>query len=342
MLKKIDFTALSKKETNAAKRIRLLALAHYSEGMNKAQIARTLKVSRASVNKWVAAFLDKGIDGLDAKSPPGRPASLSSEQIKKLSRYIEYHSRSDVGGRLTGADIQAWISSHLNVDYKMSNIYRLLHQWGFSWISSRSKHPKQSQNAQEEFKKLEINVIKLCPGHLSLNNVDIWFQDEARFGQQNTTSRLWARTGSRPRAVKQQQFEYAYLFGAVCPATGETEALITPWVNKDAMTLHLKQISERTKPGRMAVVIMDGAGWHTEDTIQPFDNIRMLKLPPYSPELNPVEQVWSWLRQHALSNRIFEGYEDIVDACSDAWNTFVKDTHRVISLCTRKWAQLNG
>jgi hypothetical protein len=59
-----------------------------------------------------------------------------------------------------------------------------------------------------------------------LENVDVWFQDEARIGQQNTTTRLWAKTGSRPRAVKQQQFEYAHLFGAVCPATGATEALI--------------------------------------------------------------------------------------------------------------------
>ena len=75
-------------------------------------------------------------------------------------------------------------------------------------------------------KKLQIETIRTIPGHIALDCVDIWFQDEARFGQQNTTTRLWAERGSRPRAVKQQQFEYAYLFGAVCPATGETEALI--------------------------------------------------------------------------------------------------------------------
>jgi hypothetical protein len=77
-------------------------------------------------------------------------------------------------------------------------------------------------------KKLQIEVIKQIPGHVALDKVDIWFQDEARFGQQNTTTRLWATKGSRPRVVKQQQFEYVYLFGAVCPATGETEALIAP------------------------------------------------------------------------------------------------------------------
>jgi len=87
----------------------------------------------------------------------------------------------------------------------------------------------------------------------------VWFQDEARFGQQNTTTRLWAEKGTRPVAVKQQQFEYSYLFGAVCPSTGATEAIIAPYVNMDIMRAHLKLISERTKIGRHAVLIVDGA-----------------------------------------------------------------------------------
>jgi transposase len=178
----------------------------------------------------------------------------------------------------------------------------------------------------------------LIPGHIGLDKVDIWFQDGARFGQQNTTTRVWAEKGSRPRVVKQQQFDYAYLFGAVCPATGETEALLAPWVNKDVMIQHLEQISAKTKPGRHAVVIMDGAGWHTQDIAQDISNVSILKLPAYSPELNPIEQVWSWLRQHHLANRCFEGYEDIVDACSSAWNHFREDCQRVIKLCSRDWA----
>ena len=154
--------------------------------------------------------------------------------------------------------------------------------------------------------------------------------------------RLWARKGSRPRAVRQQQFESAYLFSAVCPATGATEALITPWVIKDFMTKHLEQISQRTAHGRMAVVIMDGAGWHQEDMAKDFDNLTLIKLPPYSPKLNPIEQVWSWLRQHHLANRVFSAYEDIVNACSNAWNSFIEDTSRVASICSRKWATVGG
>ena len=173
-----------------------------------------------------------------------------------------------------------------------------------------------------------------------LVSIDIGFQDEARSGQQNTTTRLWARKGSRPRALKQQQFEYVHLFGAVCPAAGETEAIITPFVNKDIMHQHLELIAKRTQPGRHAVVVMDGAGWHTNDIAADIPNLSILKLPPYSPELNPIEQVWSWLRQHYLANRCFKGYEDIVDACSQAWNSFISCTKRVIKMCSREWAKV--
>ena len=83
---------------------------------------------------------------------------------------------------------------------------------------------------------------------------------------------------------------------------------------------------------------MDGAGWHTNDI--GFDKISVIKLPPYSPELNPIVQVWSWMRQHHLANRSFNGYKHIVDKVCCAWNDFVSDSKRVIRMCTRDWMNL--
>ena len=189
-------------------------------------------------------------------------------------------------------------------------------------------------------KKFKFETIFQTPSNVQHDQIDVWFQDEARFGQQNQTTRIWAEKGTRPRVVKQQQFEYGYLFGAVCPSTGQTEALISPLVNKEMMTLHLSQISKATEYGRHAVVIIDGAGWHTLDTAAPFDNVTLIKLPPYSPELNPIEQVWQWLRQRCLSNRTFKGFEDIVEQLSRAWNAFISDIERVKKLCAREWIKL--
>lgn len=106
------------------------------------------------------------------------------------------------------------------------------------------------------------------------------------------------------------------------------------------MTQYIGQISAKTKEGRHALVIVDGAAWHTEDCASPYSNVTLLKLPPYSPELNPVEQIWSWLRQHHLSNRTFKGYEDILDGCSSAWNDFISEPRRVMKMCYRDWIKL--
>lgn len=115
---------------------------------------RFLKVSRTSVNKWVSNFLLHGVAGLDSVRPPGRPAKLGAEQLSQLSEYIDQQSRLAIGGRLQGTDIQTYIEREFGVAYELSNVYRLLRELGFSWITSRSRHPKQDGQVQEAFKKL--------------------------------------------------------------------------------------------------------------------------------------------------------------------------------------------
>jgi transposase len=114
---------------------------------------------------------------------------------------------------------------------------------------------------------------------------------------------------------------------------------VLPYANAEAMNLHLAEISRRTTPGAHTVVTMDGAGWHQEGgRLQVPDNISVLLLPPYSPQLNPQENIWQYLRQNHLANRVFDTYEAIVDACCDAWNKLIAEPERITSIATRKWA----
>ena len=99
-------------------------------------------------------------------------------------------------------------------------------------------------------------------------------------------------------------------------------------------------ISMATPVGKHSVVIMDQASWHQIHLANDFKNITIIHIPPYSPELNPIEQVWQWLRQNKLANRCFENYHEIVDSVCEAWNSFCEDKHRVQSLCSRDWARL--
>src|SRR3954452_19137026 len=133
----------------------------------------------------------------------------------------------------------------------------------------------------------------------------------------------------------------SFIFGAVCPARGIGAALVLPYVNTEAMNLHLQEISSQVSPSAHAVLTCDGAGWHQAGgKLRLPDNVSLLPLPPYSPELNPVENVWQFLRQNQLSNRVFESYDAIVDACCTAWNALIDDPARITSIATRDWAQV--
>ena len=181
---------------------------------------------------------------------------------------------------------------------------------------------------------------KATPDHVPLDKIDVWFQDESRIGQQGSQTRIWAPTGTRPRVVKQQQFLYSYIFGAVCPAQKTCAALVVPYVSYEILKAHFEEISVHVPQGRHAIVVLDRAGWHLAKKLVLPKNVSILHLPPYAPELNPQEQVWEYLKDRSLSNRVFKNYKDIVKACCDAWNVFAQDPDRISSLTQRDWAKI--
>jgi hypothetical protein len=170
--------------------------------------------------------------------------------------------------------------------------------------------------------------------------VEVRWQDEARVGQQGTLTRVWAQRGSRPRAVRDHRFTSAYLFGAVCPARGTGAAVIMPHVNIEAMNEHLAEISHCVAVGAIALLILDGAGWHSSPNLALPKNIALLPLPPYSPELNTVENIWEFLRGNILSHRVYDDYDAVIQACADAWNRLMKLPATITSIATRTWAQV--
>ena len=168
--------------------------------------------------------------------------------------------------------------------------------------------------------------------------IELWWQDEARVGQKNKITRRWARRGSRPRAPHDQRTKSAYIFGAICPARGVGAALVLPRCNTQAMQWHLDEISSQVALGAHAVILLDQAGWHTTDKLEIPTNITLMPLPPRSPELNPVENIWQFMRDNWLSNRIFQSYADIVALCCEAWNKLIERPWKITSIGMREWA----
>lgn len=167
--------------------------------------------------------------------------------------------------------------------------------------------------------------------------VEVWFQDEARIGQQGTLTQVWAERNSRPTAVKQTEYEWVHLFAAINPLTGANSALLAPHMNTDYMNAHLKFISEAAGPATHVVLILDGAGWHVANGLKVPANLTLLHLPPYSPELNPVERVWAYLRSHYLSNRVYHDYDELFTETSAAWNRL--DEATLASITNTEWVR---
>ncbi len=172
--------------------------------------------------------------------------------------------------------------------------------------------------------------------------MEIWFQDEARVGQKGSLSYVWAPKGSRPAMVRDNRHDTAYILGAICPARGVGAAIIAPAANTECINHHLIEISSQVSPGAIAALIWDGAGWHrTGGELKVPGNIVLLPLPPYAPELNPMENVWEYLRANKLSGCVWKNYNAIVKACVNAWRWFAGDTDRIRSIGTREWATVN-
>jgi hypothetical protein len=128
-------------------------------------------------------------------------------------------------------------------------------------------------------------------------------------------------------------------FGQLRPERNIGAAVIMPAVNVEAMNEHLAEISRCVSVGAIALLVLDGAGWHSSPRLKVPDNVALLPLPPYAPELNPMENIWEFLRANFLSHRVWDTYEAILNACRDAWNTLMQMPERIASITRRSWAK---
>ncbi len=139
--------------------------------------------------------------------------------------------------------------------------------------------------------------------------IEVWFQDEMRVG-------------------------------AVCPGRNIGIAVIMPHADTEAMQKHVDEISLAVAPGAHALIILDKAAWHTTRKLKLPENLTLVPLPPACPELNAAENIWQYLRQTYLSNRVFETYTAILDACQNAWRSLLNELGRIASIASRDWASI--
>ena len=164
--------------------------------------------------------------------------------------------------------------------------------------------------------------------------VEVWWQDEARVGQKEQDHPARGKTRHQTVSTQGPEDDLSLYLRGHLPEQGQ--GLVMPCANTEALNAHLAEIGRIVEPGAHAVVMLDRAGWHTSLAFEVPDNITLLPLPPRAPERNPVENVWQFMRENGLSNRVFKNDHDILDHCCQAWNKLVSQPEIIASIRTPK------
>ena len=335
-----ELERIERKERSAkrARRLRIVILA--MQGWTAPAIAMSTGLSRRACQDWVRRFNEAGLPGLEDRHGGGREGPLTPEQQERIRERLEAGPTPEDGiCSFRGADIQRILANEFGVLRSLPAIYNLLHRLGYSYLRPRPRHRRADLESQAKFKEqLPQQLEELARAH-PRKRLRLFFQDESRFGQQGTTTNVWAPKGSRPTAVRQTEYEYLWVIGAVCPATGQSEGLLSPRLNTDVINVFLREFSNTLLSDEHAVMIWDGAGFHTSSKLKVPANVTVLQLPPYSPELNPMENLWHYLKSHYWSNRAYGDYEELEEAAIDAWRTAVLDPELMKTVCAAPYVK---
>jgi hypothetical protein len=344
---------------------RMLALALVLEGGSRAEAARAAGMDRQTLRDWdwVHRYNAEGLAGLSDRRRPGPRPRLSpeqeAEQEAELVTAVEQGPDPDRDGGPRpgrgGALAPGRPAGRDRGPLRGPAARALLGRQGPAPARLRPPvgPPQAPQGGrggaggaggvQKGFAEL---VREALPERARGKPVEIWFQDgwtrrvQPRRPAGHADPGLGAaRRGTRPRAPRDRRYAWAYLFGAVCPERAVGAGLVLPYANTEATGLHLAEIGHHVTPGAHAVVVLDGAGWHTAGDLVVPENLTLLPLPRYSPELNPVENVWEYLRQNKLGLRVWPDYGAIVATCCEAWNWLVAAPGRLASITHREWAK---
>ena len=308
------------------------------QGHSAPAIARALGCSHRAVQAWVGRYNQGGLAALQERPHTGRPPRLAAADVPRFRDRLEAGPTPEDGVcTFRCQDLRRILEEEFGVSLRRQAIDDLLHRLDYSSLMPRPQHEQANPEVQEFFKEIVVEQIDAIAAAHPEEEIHTYFEDEARFGQKGTITRVWARRGSRPRAVRQTGFSSLYVLAAVCAATGAMSAVIMPTLNTEVVNLFLEQFSRELPAGVHAVLIWDGAGFHTgEDVVVP-SNVSLIQLPPYSPELNPVENLWHYLRAHHWSNRPYRDYDALQEEAVRSLCAVREDTETIKTVCNPRY-----
>ena len=297
------------------------------------EIADICGCSRATVFNHVKAVREGGLDAISSINGGGRAEGwrkgISDEVSKEFQRKLFNHEF------ITLQDARRWLFESHQIEVSYNRIWYWAKKLGGVLKVPRPSHSKKDPAASDFFKK---DLTSKLEG-LDLpkqSRAKIWVMDEARFGLHTMLRRVWSERGVRPVVTHQMKYEWDYLYGSLEVTTGESHFCQIPGVNLEWHQKYLEDLSA-SDPDAIHIVIQDGAGFHLRNGDERVpSNVRLIELPPYSPELNPCEQLWDLVKD-AMGNTVYQTVEDLRKAMTKVLKTWWQTPAKVISLIGRPW-----
>jgi len=283
-----ELVRLERVEKDAARSRRLRVVILALNGFTAPAIAMSVGLSRRICQRWIYRYNEQGLEGLsDRRGRVPRPTLTPEQEAQVCQRLEAGPTPEDQVCSLRGVDVQRILATEFGVLRSLPGVYHLLHHLGYSYLRPRPRHRRANPVAQEQF-KLDLPArLQLVHEKYPQQRWRVYFQDESRFGQQGTTTNVWARRGSRPTAVRQTEYQYLWVLGAVCPETGHAEGLLSPHLNTKIVNLFLEQFSRTLAADEHAAMIWDGAGFHSAGALKVPANVILIQLPPLQPRTQP-------------------------------------------------------
>ena len=290
--------------------VRCTAIQFLITGVSRAQVCQALLITERALRKWIVAFNERGIDGLIVRKRPGRTAILNGKQAEELTELIEEPQRAE-RTFWTARAFHGYISEAYQIQCSHQSVVRFFHRQGFTL-----KVPQPWADRQDEL--LREAFVEKLKALFDQADVDIWFADESGFEGDPRPRRPWDRRGKKTRVTKNGDHLRMNVIGMLCPRTGEFFAIEASHSDYETFQAFLDEAAksicfQRTRN----ILILDNATWHRRKTTH-WHGWQPMYLPPYSPDLNPIERIWLTMKARWFNNYVSRNLDQLIHRLDQA------------------------
>ncbi|RPJ18639.1 MAG: IS630 family transposase [Desulfobacteraceae bacterium] len=290
--------------------IRCTAIQMLLAGADRELVCSSLLVTNRALRKWINSFNDSGVDGLIVKKRPGRMTIIKDQQALELSDLIDQPQQAD-RTFWTARAFHGYISKQYQVECSYETVVRFFHRQGFALKTPQPWSDKQDQQLREAF-LVELEQLYNQP------DADVWFADESGFEGDPRPRKRWDKKGRKTRVTKNGGHLRMNVIGMVCPRTGQFFAIEASHSDSVTYQAFLDEASKTISFQRATnVLIMDNASWHRRKTAD-WHGWQPKYLPPYSPDLNPIERIWLKMKARWFNNHVCKNEEELIDRLDQA------------------------